>query len=907
MAWLSGWDNRIECIIDNTKVDGALSNFPVLLYISAASGIGAIDISHIFDELASDANRKKIAVTTSDGETECYVEIERWDDANEKAWLWVKVPSVASGETTILYLYYDAGKADNVDYVGDTTDAVAHNVWDSNFKLVMHMAQDPNGDVADAIKDSTSSQNDGTPAGSMTSADLVDGKIGKAINFDGSNDCLIVADNSTIDITGAQTFECLFKVANKPVGVGEGLLSKYQTTAGVNKRSHFLELSTSGFLFGVISDDGTTGAGHYNILSDDVDVCDNVYHNVAQVFVPLTSFTQFLDGEQAAQNTTNIISSIYSSDVDFWIGVCQDLTNNAKYIKGIIGEVRVSSTSRSIAWLKATYYSNWDELITFKKADEDASIFEEINVFSEFDNNWEEINEGINISSEFAVRSPNVWFSESINVNTGFTAVSAEPYGLAEEVSVNTEIEVFSTGDIYEGVSVSSEFAAGSQRDISEEVSVTSEFISEHVGILSEEVSVSSKFSGAKTFTVTINETLTAWETLAWGWNKPIAETLILADIVEKKLGIPVNDWITLVDSQVNNWDGSEAISDSFYAVDLSKVIHAYDDLVEDGMAVEDAVLIALTLLITDILTCVDIAKSSWSGAREVQSAFGLSDITSFKRLISDLVADGMVMSDAVRLALALIVADTLAFADTVFDIGIFQRSIEDGLTIADAVRKFFPKSVSDSFAATDTTLFDFLAFLQIAESISLAETITRGLTVSQTIAEALELADTATLQQFLQELVSDGLHIEVIVEIDGEFWECWCLNTAAFLPSVYSGYDYNSFAEFNNTVYGCKAVGIYELAGDTDDGVAFHSGIVLPETTFGSAHKKRFRKAWFGVSGETLTMKMETESGSRTFSLSDMEMVITRDLKGRKWRIALQDFDSIDQVELIPVVLSRR
>lgn len=49
----------------------------MLLYISASSEYNNDDISCVFDELQSDANRKKIAVTKSDGETECKVEIEK--------------------------------------------------------------------------------------------------------------------------------------------------------------------------------------------------------------------------------------------------------------------------------------------------------------------------------------------------------------------------------------------------------------------------------------------------------------------------------------------------------------------------------------------------------------------------------------------------------------------------------------------------------------------------------------------------------------------------------------------------------------------------------------------------------------------------------------------------------------
>ena len=99
---------QVQTTIDSSKIDTAdLTDFPVMVHLSTASGIGDADVSAVFDELSSDANRKKIAVTTSDGTTQCYVEIEKWDDANEQAWLHVKVPTVAYDADTILYLYYD--------------------------------------------------------------------------------------------------------------------------------------------------------------------------------------------------------------------------------------------------------------------------------------------------------------------------------------------------------------------------------------------------------------------------------------------------------------------------------------------------------------------------------------------------------------------------------------------------------------------------------------------------------------------------------------------------------------------------------------------------------------------------------------------------------------------------------
>jgi len=69
-GWLSGWDKRVKLTIDQNDIDAALSDFPILVYLSTSSGRNSDDVSFVFDELASDDNRKKIAVTKSDETTE---------------------------------------------------------------------------------------------------------------------------------------------------------------------------------------------------------------------------------------------------------------------------------------------------------------------------------------------------------------------------------------------------------------------------------------------------------------------------------------------------------------------------------------------------------------------------------------------------------------------------------------------------------------------------------------------------------------------------------------------------------------------------------------------------------------------------------------------------------------------
>ena len=191
-TWLSGFSNRLAITISPDNIDDTLTDYPVKIWLSESSGINTADLSSVFNKLGSDANRKKIAVTTSDGLTQCYVEIANWDTENKQAELHVRVPSVSSSASTVIYLYYDADHADNDSYVGDTASTPAKAVWDANFSAVYHM-----NDGADTshIYDSTSNVNHGTKLAANEPLE-VDGLKGKAQEFDTTDDIINIPDSS---------------------------------------------------------------------------------------------------------------------------------------------------------------------------------------------------------------------------------------------------------------------------------------------------------------------------------------------------------------------------------------------------------------------------------------------------------------------------------------------------------------------------------------------------------------------------------------------------------------------------------------------------------------------------------------------------------------------------------------
>jgi hypothetical protein len=344
----AAWANRLILTIDSNKVNEDLIDFPVLVSLSSSSGQTGRDTTSVFDELTtasgSYVNRKKIAVTTASGGAELFVEIERWDDVNEKAILWTKVPTIVSGTDTVLYLYYDSSQQINSGHVGDTGDTVAQNVWDGDFAGVWHMAQDPSGGSG-CILDSTSSGNNFTPEGFMVTDNLIDGKIGKCLDFDGNNDDLIagsafvMSDTPTVEVihNGTEGLYITILEQRQNSGSGGRFLSLRSTSFGIYNSG--MAYSTGGDMTYVA---GTKDGNNYVLYLNGVYDNDSIISS---------------DSTLATHNPLTIAARTKDTDA------------RSDWANADIDEVRISNIHRSAAWIKATYYSNWDNLVSFGVTD----------------------------------------------------------------------------------------------------------------------------------------------------------------------------------------------------------------------------------------------------------------------------------------------------------------------------------------------------------------------------------------------------------------------------------------------------------------------------------------------------------------------------------------------------------
>lgn len=337
-VWLTGWNKRIKITISHANIDSDLVNFPLLVYISAASGTADNDVTAIFDEVG--ANSKKIAVTKSDEVTECYVEIEKWDNANEKAWLWVMVPSIAGASDTILYVYYDNDHADNDSYVGVPGSVPGKAVWDENFVSVFHFTEGVNATVVDSK---------GNQNGALNQTDhwTTSGIIGNCYNFDGTDDYLTVNHFDGLDITDKITMEAwIYPDGVGDYGVCERDPAQYGDPYGVTiyNGTGYVALNSAWRISAV----GTYPSGGWSYITATYDKD-----------LGGTAEGKLYDGETQV-GTVDYAIALATDANALRVGIYKDGA-----FDGMIDEFRLSKIARTASWVKASYNAGNDNLLTY--------------------------------------------------------------------------------------------------------------------------------------------------------------------------------------------------------------------------------------------------------------------------------------------------------------------------------------------------------------------------------------------------------------------------------------------------------------------------------------------------------------------------------------------------------------
>ena len=166
--------------IDSSKIDENLSNYPIAVKLTSSN----------FDFSKSRADAYDIRFLDNSNNLLDF-EREYFDKTEELGIFHVNIPSISSSADTIFKLKY----ADN-----NSTDlSSVNNTWNNDYVMIQHMGT--------SLLDSTSNGNNGADDGST----VVDGTLGKARDFNGTNSEIVVNSSTSLECSYV-TVSALVKV-----------------------------------------------------------------------------------------------------------------------------------------------------------------------------------------------------------------------------------------------------------------------------------------------------------------------------------------------------------------------------------------------------------------------------------------------------------------------------------------------------------------------------------------------------------------------------------------------------------------------------------------------------------------------------------------------------------------------
>jgi len=455
-----------------------------------------------------------------------------------------------------------------------------------------------------------------------------------------------------------------------------------------------------------------------------------------------------------------------------------------------------------------------------------------------------------------------------------------------------------------------------------------------------------------------IAESFYLWTTSQPSWSISVTSTTDLASTLTFDLGIDVYSYVTFTETLSSKWTGQLSILEAVALTSTAEDVRYLLEAITSTYDLSDAQVVTFELALTEWLDIKSAASNSSKMFFELLSTADLScstvgiwleeitsalDISSLSRYdivealesaadLSDTtliylaaaLSDSIDLSSESRVALALSVLSEIGFtslasfisapqesilseleiADTLEDNGIFNHSLASSVFLTEEAQAALSLLVTSVLALTSTAALKKWLTEQVTSAAILASNTSALQSMYPSLESSLTITETLLGNGAFYETVQSALQLSVSIELDGDVYECWVLNSPKFLPSIYTDYDFNSYCTYENRAFAANATGVYELAGDADD---VQASVVLSETDFEVSGHKRFRKAYLGISGTSPVLIMETDGQRKVYSIaSDGKVNASRELLGKYWKLSVDDFDTIEYISLIPVVLSR-
>ena len=334
MSWYdTDWDYRVEITVDNTQVDGDVSDFPVYVDLSDMP-------SSFFTNV--DSAGADIRITRADGTTECAFELVSIDTGASTGGLHFKANFLSSSSDTSFKIYY--GNASASAYAVDATYG-RNNVW-TDLEMVNH----DGGSTVDSTGIHSMSAI-GSPVSGGVSA-----PTGAGTSYNGTSQYVNTNANN-LNVNNDYTLSAWINVdIDRNQSPIIGAFNSISVAPGywiwINRLT-----SSNGYGLCMQLDNGPGDADSVPNSSNRVDVADGWSH-IAMVRDG-NDYKSYINGSLADSGT--LIKGGLDTTSDILIA---RLDNGSLYFPGSISELRMQQSVKDADWI-STEYNNQNSPSTF--------------------------------------------------------------------------------------------------------------------------------------------------------------------------------------------------------------------------------------------------------------------------------------------------------------------------------------------------------------------------------------------------------------------------------------------------------------------------------------------------------------------------------------------------------------
>jgi hypothetical protein len=274
----------------------------------------------------------------ADGATQLAHEVVNWDIVNDKAEVWVKIPTLSYTADTIIYAWYDNDTV--APQAKDLANYGSQAVWSNGYQGVWHFQNNSS--------DSTSNGFNGTD----TSVSYTTDHIGKALSFDAVTDNVSIGDYSALKPAQALTVSAWMKTSSFSAGY-DVILTKRRNYGSSPYNSYILDFYQGKAGFQTSANSADVGNRTASALST------NTRHFLVGKYDGSYNYL-YVDG--GSPITTSQGGNINYGTIPLTFGYYY--SSGSASLIGTIDEIHISNVARTEGWI-TTEYNNQSSPATF--------------------------------------------------------------------------------------------------------------------------------------------------------------------------------------------------------------------------------------------------------------------------------------------------------------------------------------------------------------------------------------------------------------------------------------------------------------------------------------------------------------------------------------------------------------